>query len=72
MEEYVSKALVLTKEPRGECNAQYTLFTEQFGRIAGRTKSSRRITSKLAGHLEPGTVARVRFIEKSGAQSWMP
>jgi recombinational DNA repair protein (RecF pathway) len=34
----------------------------------GRAKSSRRITSKLAGHLEPGTVAKVRFIEKGGTQ----
>jgi recombinational DNA repair protein (RecF pathway) len=68
MEEYVSDAVVLAKEPRGEKDARYTLFTKQFGKIAGRTKSSRRITSKLAGHLEPGTVAQVRFIEKGGTQ----
>ncbi len=68
MEEYVTSALVLTKEPRGERDARYALFTERFGKIAGRTKSSRRITSKLAGHLEPGTITNVRFIEKNGTQ----
>jgi recombinational DNA repair protein (RecF pathway) len=68
MEEYVTSAIVLAKEPQGEQDARYVLFTERFGKIVGRTKSSRRITSKLAGHLEPGTVARIRFIEKGGAQ----
>jgi recombinational DNA repair protein (RecF pathway) len=68
MEEYVSNALVLTKAPRGELDARYVLFTERFGKMAGKTTSSRRITSKLAGHLEPGTIASVRFIETGGTQ----
>jgi recombinational DNA repair protein (RecF pathway) len=33
-----------------------------------RAKSSRKIVSKLAGHLEPGTLATVRVIEQHGAQ----
>jgi recombinational DNA repair protein (RecF pathway) len=33
-----------------------------------KAKSSRKITSKLAPHLEPGIVAKVRFIETKGAQ----
>ncbi|MGB7958082.1 MAG: recombination protein O N-terminal domain-containing protein [Minisyncoccia bacterium] len=68
MEEYVSKALVLTKDPRGERDARYGLFTERFGKVMGKTTSSRSIKSKLAGHLEPGTIANVRFIEKGGVQ----
>jgi len=68
MEEYVTDAVVLTKEPTGEYDTRYVLFTERFGKIAAKAKSSRRITSKLAGHLEPGTLAKVRFIDKGSAQ----
>ena len=68
MEEYVSDAIIFTKEPVGERDARYVLFTERFGKMAGKTTSSRRITSKLAGHLEPGTIAKVRFVEKGGVR----
>jgi recombinational DNA repair protein (RecF pathway) len=68
MEEYVSDAIVLKKEPSGEFDARYALFTKRFGKISGKTTSSRKITSKLAGHLEPGTFAKVRFVEKGGVQ----
>jgi Recombination protein O N terminal len=68
MQEYVTDAVVLTKRPSGEFDARYTLLTKKFGKMTGRAKSSRKITSKLAGHLEPGSVIKVRFIEKSGVQ----
>jgi len=68
MEEYVSNAIVLAKYPVGERDARYTIFTERFGKMAGRATSSRKITSKLAGHLEPGTVSKVRFVEKNGTR----
>jgi recombinational DNA repair protein (RecF pathway) len=68
MQEYVTDAVVLTRRPSGEFDARYTLFTKKFGKMTGRAKSSRKITSKLAGHLEPGSVIKVRFIEKSGVQ----
>lgn len=68
MQEYVTDALVLVKRPSGELDARYALFTKKFGKVIGRAKSSRKITSKLAGHLEPGNVVKVRFIEKTGMQ----
>jgi recombinational DNA repair protein (RecF pathway) len=68
MQEYVTDAVVLAKRASGEFDARYTLFTKKFGKMTGRAKSSRKITSKLAGHLEPGSVVKVRFIEKSGTQ----
>ena len=64
----MSNAIVLTKEPQGEHDARYALFTERFGKIVAKVKSSRRITSKLAGHLEPGTMTKVCFIDKGSAQ----
>jgi len=68
MEEYVTDAIVLKKEPSGESDMRYTLFSERFGKISAKAGSSRRIVSKLAGHLEPGAVAKVRFIDKGSAQ----
>jgi recombinational DNA repair protein (RecF pathway) len=68
MQEYLTKAVVLQKDLRNDADARYSFFTERFGKIAARAKSSRKIVSKLAGHLEPGTLASVRIIEIHGAQ----
>jgi recombinational DNA repair protein (RecF pathway) len=69
MHEYVTKAVVLDKATRGgHADARYSFFTERFGKIAARATSSRKIVSKLAGHLEPGTVTAVRIIEQHGTK----
>jgi recombinational DNA repair protein (RecF pathway) len=68
MQEYVTRAVVLDKATRNDVDARYSFFTERYGKIAARAKSSRKIVSKLAGHLEPGTLAAVRIIEQHGAQ----
>lgn len=68
MQEYVTPAVSLRKYSQGDLDGRYTLFTERFGRMTGKAKSSRKITSKLAPHLEPGTMLRVRFIEAHGTQ----
>lgn len=67
MREYVTEAIVLHKEPVRDLDARYSFFTKKFGKVVGKATSSRKITSKLAGHLEPGTVATVRFVERSGS-----
>ena len=69
MQEYITRAVVLDKAMRGgEADARYSFFTERYGKIAARAKSSRKIASKLAGHLEPGTLSAVRVIEQHGTQ----
>lgn len=65
MQEFVTEALVLRKEPLRDFDARYSFFTKRFGKVVGNATSARKVTSKLAGHLEPGTLARVRFIEKN-------
>lgn len=47
-------------------DARFFIFTKKFGKLAARAKSARKITSKLAGHLEPGSIVSARFVEKSG------
>ncbi len=68
MQEYVTAAVSLRKYSQGDLDGRYILFTERFGRMAGKAKSSRKITSKLAPHLEPGTLLKVRFVEAHGTQ----
>ncbi len=69
MHEYVTKAVVLDKQTRGgEADARYSFFTERYGKIRAKATSSRKIVSKLAGHLEPGTLAAVRIIEQHGTK----
>lgn len=66
MQEYVTDVIVLKKDPLGDLDGRYTLFTKRFGKLVAKAKSSRKITSKLAPHLEPGIVAKVCFIETKG------
>ncbi len=68
MQEYVTNAIVLRKYPQGDLDGRYTLLTERFGKMTGKAKSARKITSKLAPHLEPGTALRTRFVEAHGTQ----
>jgi recombinational DNA repair protein (RecF pathway) len=68
MQEYLSRAVVLDKEARNDVDARYSLFTERYGKIAAKATSSRKIVSKLAGHLEPGMLAAVRIIEQHGTR----
>ena len=68
MQEYVTDAVSLRKFSQGDLDGRYMLFTKRFGKIVAKAKSSRKITSKLAPHLEPGTIAKVRFIESPGTQ----
>lgn len=65
MREYVTDALVLAKEPLRDLDGRYFFFTKKFGKVVGKATSSRKITSKLAGHLEPGSFVRARFVDRN-------
>lgn len=66
--EYVSEAIVLAKESQGELDERVSVFTKNSGKFTAKVKSSRRITSKLSPHLEPGNRIRVRLVEKGNLQ----
>jgi recombinational DNA repair protein (RecF pathway) len=68
MQEYLSEAVVLNVELNGDLNSRIALLTKRYGKLTAKAKSARKITSKLAGHLQPGNVVRVRLVEKSGLQ----
>lgn len=68
MNDYSTKALVLSFEDSGEFDKTIYLYTKELGKVIAKAKSVRKITSKLAGHLQPLNFIRVRLIEKKGFQ----
>ena len=68
MQEYFSDAIVLDRLANGDLDSRIVLFTKHFGKLVAKAKSSRKITSKLSGHLEPGNLVQARLVEKNGLQ----
>jgi DNA repair protein RecO (recombination protein O) len=68
MKEYATEALVLDTQDIGELDKLIYLYTQILGLIKARAKSARKITSKLAGHLQPLKFITVRLVEKNGLQ----
>ena len=72
MREYFTEAIVLEKEGAGEADARIILYTEKLGRVVARATSARKITSKLAAHLEPKNAISIRLIERrSFTAGWL-
>jgi DNA repair protein RecO len=65
MTEHFTWGIVLDKDPTGEADCDYSIFTWDIGKVKARATSSRKIISKLAGHLEPGTLASIRIVRKN-------
>jgi recombinational DNA repair protein (RecF pathway) len=68
MREYLSDAIILDREPNGDVDCRFSIFTKKYGKLIAKAKSVRKITSKLSGHLMPGNVIAARIVEKNGLQ----
>ncbi len=68
MKEFLTEALVLNVEDSAEFDKFVVLYTKELGKVSARARGARKITSKLAGHLQPLDFTRVRLIEKNGFQ----
>lgn len=66
MQDIVTDAIILKKDFLGDFNATYTLFTKGHGKVTARATSVRKITSKLAAHLEPGLLSKIRLVARNG------
>lgn len=64
MYEHVTPALVLARYPRGEADLRFSLFTRDLGKLHATAVSGRKVTSKLAPHLEEGGASSVRLVEQ--------
>jgi len=68
MIEHLTNALVLEVEDSGESDKTIYLYSKDLGKVRAKAKSARKITSKLAGHLQPLNFVKVRLVEKNGLQ----
>lgn len=62
MESYTTDAVVLAKRDIREADRQYTLYTKERGKVRALGIGTRRLSSKLAGHLEVGSHTRVTVV----------
>ncbi|OGY58509.1 MAG: hypothetical protein A3C03_00150 [Candidatus Colwellbacteria bacterium RIFCSPHIGHO2_02_FULL_45_17] len=69
MIEYYTEGIVLSRDSRGELDRIVTIYTKELGKVAALTKSSRKITSKVSGHLMPGNAVRLRIVENKTVQA---
>ena len=53
MATYKTKAIILSSYPYREHDRIVSFFSEDYGRLEARARGTRKIESKLAGHLEP-------------------
>jgi DNA repair protein RecO len=53
MATYKTEGFILRKKPIGEASRLYSIYTKEYGKIEAVAGSSSKITSKLAGDLEP-------------------
>ena len=60
---YGCEGLTLRKAAIGEADLVVTVFTAEHGKIRAVGKGARRSTSKLVGHLEPLTVAKLSMAQ---------
>lgn len=67
MTELSGEAIVLGKEDLSEQDSRVFLYVKDRGRITAKVTSARKITSKLAAHLEPLNYLTVRLISKKDA-----
>ncbi len=65
MIEYQIKGLVLDKTVVNEVDYSYVILTAEFGKVKAKAGSAGKITSKLAGHLEPGSFSSLRLVRKT-------
>lgn len=56
---YKTEGVVLSRRPWREHDRLYSIYTRDYGRWEIVAKGARKIKSKLAGHLEPGSLTRL-------------
>jgi DNA repair protein RecO (recombination protein O) len=60
---YKTKAIVLKSKTWPRNARLYTLYSERFGKIKGVAAGTQKVTSKIAGHLQPFTLVEVMMAQ---------
>lgn len=61
-ETYQIRALVLNRQPFREYDSKITVYSGEQGRLELVARGTRKIKSKLAGHLEPLTISQIMAV----------
>ncbi len=59
---YITEGVILKHKDYREADRIITIFTKEVGKLKAVARGSRKITSKLAGNLEPFTVSKLAFV----------
>ncbi len=59
---YFPEAIVLDREDANGFDSRYSIYAKGFGKFFAKATSARKITSKLAPHLEPGNLIQIRVV----------
>lgn len=66
MSTYKTRAIILNKKPWRENDILYSLYTENFGKVRAVARGAKKITSKLASHLEPLMITDLMIAKSKG------
>jgi DNA repair protein RecO (recombination protein O) len=61
-----SSAIILNRSPYRESDSLITVYTKYFGKLALVARGTKKLQSKLAGHLEPISLADILIIKGRG------
>lgn len=64
--EYFTEAIVLGKSDVKDYDRQFLLYTRHLGKTAVLARGVRRVQSKMAGHLEPFALLKVKLVTGRG------
>lgn len=65
---YFPEAIVLDREDVNGFDSRYSVYAKGFGKFFAKATSARKITSKLAPHLEPGNLVKIRVVGNGNFQ----
>ena len=65
---YFPEAIVLDREDVNGFDSRYSIYAKGFGKFFAKATSARKITSKLAPHLEPGNLVQIRVVGNGNFQ----
>jgi len=69
MSTYKTESLVLAKRVLKDADRIYLLYTQDHGKIEAKVKSGASSSSKLAGHIEPLSLARIMIVKGQGLET---
>ena len=61
-ETYLTKAIILNRKPFRECDSMATVYSFDKGKLELAVRGARKISSKLAGHIEPLNLSEIMVV----------